>query len=95
MARKPRDTSVSGPTTRLVQEFTRRWGLQLGQGLPPEFKSHMSASLREGLLAMASLWEATVRGMQERNRRLLQTVEAASRSTRRMRRRRSPRRRRA
>ena len=66
MARSVMRARVGRTTTRLVEEFSRRWGEQTARALPPEVRAHARASIREGLLAIASIWEETLRGIEER-----------------------------
>lgn len=75
MPRKASGGRISSRTRQLVEDFARKWGFEAVQGLPPEFKAHMSASVREGLLAMASLWEETLRDVQKKAHQVRRRVE--------------------
>lgn len=75
MARSVTRARVARTTTRLVEEFTRRWGEQTVRALPPEVRTHAKASIREGLLAMASVWEQTLRSIEDRARDLRRGLE--------------------
>lgn len=75
MAKSVRRVRVGRTTARLVEEFARRWGEQAARALPPEVKTHAKASIREGLFAMASVWEETLRGIEERARDLRRGLE--------------------
>jgi hypothetical protein len=93
MAKKAARRRVTA-TAKLVEEFTARWAREVAQGVPPEFKAHMSASIREGLLALAAVWESALRGAEARARHIVGSLEQvagregpADRSRRRTRRR--------
>jgi hypothetical protein len=75
MAARGLRSPTSGRRAKLIEQFARRWGHEAGKGLPPKFKAHMSASVREGLLAISSLWEETLRGVETSARRLRRGVE--------------------
>ena len=75
MSRKRAPVPVSRKTARLIKEVAKRWGVEAGRRLPPAFQAHMSVSIREGLLAMASLWEETLRGVEAGARRLRRSAE--------------------
>lgn len=75
MAKNVTRARVGRRTARLVEEFARRWGEQAARALPPEVKTHAKASIREGLLAMASVWEETLRGIEGRARDLRRELE--------------------
>lgn len=75
MARNVTRARVGRTTVRLVEEFARRWGEQTARALPKEVRAHARASIREGLLAMASVWEQTLRGIEERARDLRHGLE--------------------
>jgi hypothetical protein len=70
MARNVIRARVGRTTARLVEEFAQRWGEQIARALPAEVRTHARASIREGLLAMASVWEQTLRGIEARARDL-------------------------
>lgn len=68
MRRRVERARVDRTTARLVEELAQRWGEQTARAFPPEVRTHARASIREGLLAMASVWEQTLRGIEERAR---------------------------
>lgn len=92
MARRVTAGRVGRTTARLVEEFARRWGEQTARALPPEVRTHAKASIREGLLAMASVWEQTLRGIEDRARELRRGLERKRPSSVRQKRRSRPRR---
>ena len=75
MVRRMTRARVGRVTARLVEEFARRWGEQTARALPAEVRMHARASIREGLLAMASAWEQTLRGVEAGARDLRRGVE--------------------
>jgi hypothetical protein len=77
MARKAVGPRVTA-TAKLVEEFTTRWAREVARGGPPEFKAHMSASVREGLLALAAIWESALRGAEARARQIVGPLERAA-----------------
>ena len=48
---------------------------QAARALPPAVRTHARASIREGLLAMATVWEQTLRGIEVRARYLRRDLE--------------------
>jgi hypothetical protein len=75
MARRVTRARVGRITARLVEEFAQRWGEQTARALPPAVRTHARASIREGLLAMATVWEQTLRGIEVRARYLRRDLE--------------------
>jgi len=59
----------------VVRRLTRAWGPAGGRGGPREFQAHARMAVREGLLAVASLCEDILQGMEEQARRARRRVE--------------------
>jgi hypothetical protein len=64
---------------RLVEDFAQRWGEQAARAVPPDVRVHARASIREELLAMASVWEETLQRIEARARELRRGLEHAHR----------------
>lgn len=75
MARKTRTLQASRQAADLVGRFAREWARGAQTALPPQVRAHLRAAAREGLLAMATLWEAILRGAEEQTRRARRRVE--------------------
>lgn len=75
MARKARALPASRQAADLVRSFAREWARGAQTALPPQVRTHLRAAAREGLLAMATLWEEILRGAEEQTRRARRRVE--------------------
>jgi hypothetical protein len=75
MARKIRATWRRTQVASLLRGIARRWGRGARRTLPPEVRAHLQAAVREGLLALASLCEELVRGVEGRARRARSRVK--------------------